>query len=218
MAGKQAVGWAVGLAVLALGGAAVWFFTQRPDASLTTAASGPRETLKAGDLTFTILRAEDGVTVTATHPNGARHDLPLKDGTGARFFQMQLLEPAVDLDGDGSAEALAALSTGGMGCCLSVAAVPSNGAAPLALLDLGRAMDAAPVARPGAPGALIAFDDGPGAAWGSSAFAPLGRVILRWDGARWGLDASARKAQGGAPAFWTMDLPVACLLYTSRRG
>lgn len=209
MAVKQGLVWAAGIAVLALGAGAVFLFMRGPDAALTTNAGGPVETIKVGALSVSIVRAADGVTVTASHPGGARHVLPLQDGSGARFFQVQLLEPAADMDGDGSPEAVIGLSTGGMGCCLSVAAVPTNGAAPLALLDLGRGMDAAPVSRPGAPGALIALDDGAGSAYGASAFAPMGRVILRWDGARWGFDASAMKAQDGVPAFWTMDPPVA---------
>lgn len=206
--GKSLV-WAGALGVLAIGAGAVWFIMRGPDAALTTNAAGPQEAIKVGGLTLSIVRGDDGVTVTAGGPGGARHVLPLQDGTGARFFQVQLLEPAADMDGDGSPEALAGLTTGGMGCCLSVSAVPTNGAAPLALLDLGRAMDAAPVARPGAPGALIALDDATVQAYGASAFAPMGRVILRWDGARWALDASAMRAQDGVPAFWTMNPPVA---------
>lgn len=209
MAVKQGLVWAAGIAVLALGAGAVWLFMRGPDANLTTHSDGAGEMIRVDGLTLSIVRAEDGVTVTARHAAGARHVLPLKDGSGARFMQAQMLEPKADMDGDGSSEALLGLSTGGMACCMTVVAVPTNGKAPLAPLDLGGGMDAAPVARPGAPGALVASDDGTREAYGSSAFAPMGRVILRWDGARWALDASAMAEKDGVPAFWTMDPPIA---------
>lgn len=204
---RQALVWGAGLAVLAVGAFAAWSLTRGSGASFTGAAAG--EAIKVGDLTLGIERAADGVTVNAVGPNGARHVLPLKDGTGARFLQVQVFEPSADLDGDGAPEAIVGLSTGGMGCCLSVSAVPTNGKAPLALLDLGAGMDVAPIARPGAPGGLIVFDDAAVAAYDTAAFAPMGRLILRWDGARWVVDAGAMAARGGLPAFWTGDPPAA---------
>lgn len=207
-------GWAVsaGFALALITGGAVVVWKLQPEAPVEGRPLG-----EANGYQIIAVPARDGEELVVLR-DGKRLAVgqPAKPEPGSEvlgFTRVEMSDASLNVGGGPEPDIVAYGWTGGMHCCITHFVFDGGRGRLLGTIEQGNGDPAAFVHAPrgGAASAVMPlFDDAAAHVYGSFAGSPMPRIVVAWDGRRFGLDIARMRAEtaDGPPPWIAQDQPL----------